>query len=204
MRNMLSVCLLALFTLSSHGNAAPGRASDSSSTGAMVASATIIIDGTSTLHDYRVTTGVIAVDARLAQDAASLLGQGALESFDVKIPVNSFTSEKDGLKKHFLKALRADAHPFIEFKLQSYTLDPPASGIARGRVTGVLTVAGVQRPIDLVLDAQETAGGVRVHGSHSLLMTQFGIQPPSLMLGMLKTADQVKVTFDLELSTKGS
>ena len=204
MRNTVLVCLLTVFTLSSHGNAAPGRASNSPPAGATVTSATIIIDGTSTLHDYRVTTGAIAVDTRVAPDAASLLTQGALESFDVKIPVNSFTSDKDGLKKHFLKALRADAHPFIEFKLQSYTLDPAASGIARGRMTGLLTVAGVQRPIDLVLDAQETAGGVHVHGSHTLLMTQFGIQPPSLMLGMLKTVDQVKVTFDLELSTNRS
>ena len=101
------------------------------------------------------------------------------------------------------EALEAKKHPEIHFKLQSYEADPAAAAGSDGPVKlkakGVLTVAGVQKPVALDLVAAKAGDGVRFTGSKLLRMTEFGITPPVMMLGALKTADEVVISFDLQL-----
>ena len=40
-------------------------------------------------------------------------------------------------------------------------------------------------------------GHVRFTGQHPMLMSDFGMDPPSAMFGQLRTADEVVVHFDL-------
>jgi polyisoprenoid-binding protein YceI len=62
---------------------------------------------------------------------------------------------------------------------------------------GTLTVAGVERPIDLSVAARREGEGIRLKGTRQLRMTEFEIKPPKMMMGTLRTGDQVTVTFDL-------
>ena len=66
--------------------------------------------------------------------------------------------------------------------------------------TGTLTVAGVERPIELVLDVKEQSGALHVSGSRDLLMTDFGIKPPTMFMGMLKTDDKITIRIALQLA----
>jgi polyisoprenoid-binding protein YceI len=97
------------------------------------------------------------------------------------------------------KAMKADKHPLITFRLNSYTVDAAAGGMTV-KPAGTLTVAGVERPIDMVLEVKEQASGLQVRGSRDLLMTEFGIKPPTMFMGMLKTNDKVTITFELQLA----
>ena len=81
-----------------------------------VKSAKLVVDGTSTMHDYSLSTGKLAISAVVA-DGASLLQPAILKAFELQIPVNSFVSEKDGLIKKFLETMKADKHPTIAFRL---------------------------------------------------------------------------------------
>ena len=97
------------------------------------------------------------------------------------------------------KAMKADKHPTITFRLASYTVEAAANGMTV-KPTGTLTVAGVEKPIDMVLDVKEQAGALHVRGTRDLLMTDFGIKPPTMFMGMLKTDDKVTITFELQLA----
>jgi len=44
---------------------------------------------------------------------------------------------------------------------------------------------------------------VEVTGSRALLMSEFGIKPPTMFMGMLKTADQVTITLNVQLTPAG-
>jgi polyisoprenoid-binding protein YceI len=96
--------------------------------------------------------------------------------------------------------MKADKHPIITFRLGSYTVEPSADGGNSVKATGTLTVAGVERPTDLVLEVKESAGVLHVRGTRDLLMTEFGIKPPTMFMGMLKTHDKVTIAFDFQLS----
>ena len=45
-------------------------------------------------------------------------------------------------------------------------------------------------------------GQVRLQGEHPLLMTDYGLTPPSAMFGALRTADKVTVKFDLVVAAR--
>jgi polyisoprenoid-binding protein YceI len=97
------------------------------------------------------------------------------------------------------KALKADKHPVITFKLTGYAVDPAAAGVAI-KPSGTVTVAGVEKPVDMVLEVKEAAGALQVRGTRDLLMTDFGIKPPTMFMGMLKTDDKVTIKFELQLA----
>jgi len=67
---------------------------------------------------------------------------------------------------------------------------------------GTLTIAGVVREIGMAVTAVREGSMVRLRGGAPLLMTQFGIKPPTMMMGALRTADQVVVSFDLLVGAK--
>jgi hypothetical protein len=201
MRRTLSIGLLAVLTLSGRPLAAPAGIDAAQGSSLSVTSAVLSISGTSTMHDYTVSTKVLKVGAGIATaaDLKGLLQPDALQGFELQIPVNTFTSDKDGLTKQMFKALKADKHSVITFKLAGYTVEPGAGGTTV-KPTGTLTVAGVERPIDMVLDVKEQAGMLQVRGTRDLLMTDFGIKPPTMFMGMLKTNDKVTIRFELQLA----
>jgi polyisoprenoid-binding protein YceI len=64
---------------------------------------------------------------------------------------------------------------------------------------GELTVAGVTKPIDMVVTLTPMEGNkLKATGSKELKMTDFGMKPPAptLGLGLIKTADEVTVSFE--------
>src|SRR4030095_2651012 len=108
-----------------------------------ITNAILSISGTSTMHPYTVSTKTLKVVGGIATSAnlKELLQPGMLQGLELQIPVNSFTSDKDGLAKQMAKALKADKHPGITFKLNGYTVEPAAAGVAL-KPNGTLTAAG--------------------------------------------------------------
>jgi polyisoprenoid-binding protein YceI len=201
MRKTLSLGLLAVLVLAGRPFAAPAGLDAALSSNVSVTSATLSISGTSTMHPYVVSTKTLKVGGAVATaaDLKGLLQPGALQSLELQIPVNTFTSDKDGLTKQMFKAMKADKHPTITFRLTGYTVESAAGG-ATVKPTGTLTVAGVEKPIGMVLDVKEVAGALQVKGTRDLLMTDFGIKPPTMFMGMLKTDDKVTITFAINLA----
>jgi polyisoprenoid-binding protein YceI len=68
------------------------------------------------------------------------------------------------------------------------------------KLYGKLTVAGKEKTIDLEVAVQKMENKiVGVHGKKTLLMTDYGIEPPTFMLGILKTGNEVSIEFNLQL-----
>jgi len=160
----------------------------------------VSLAGTSNIHAYTASSTAARI-VRL-QLASGVLGPnvweqtlkpGALEAFEISIPVATLSSPKDGVDKNMHKALKVTEHPDITFRLSRLeTADP--SGVIRG--VGILKIAGVEREVTLALKTQRTEAALTVTGEVRLLMTDFGITPPKALMGMLKTDPKVTVTFE--------
>jgi hypothetical protein len=170
-----------------------------------VVSSKVSLAGTSNIHPYTASTTA----ARLVrlQVAEGVLGEdvwnaiikpGAVEAFEIAIPAATLSSPKEGLDKNMHKALKVTHHPEIAFRLSR--VDADATGALKG--IGILRIAGVEREIGLTLTTQRIDAGITVTGQVPLLMTDFGIEPPKAMLGMLKTDPKVTVTFEIVLGLK--
>jgi polyisoprenoid-binding protein YceI len=165
--------------------------------------ARVTIAGTSNVHEYAAWTDTVRVTRVKLAAATSpdsfwddIVKAGALEAFDVAIPAATLTSPRNGLDKNMHKALNVDAHRDITFRLTR--LERRAGGALAA--IGVLRIAGVERDVTLALKTERRDAALAVKGELALLMTDYGIKPPTAMLGMLKTDPKVTVTFEAVLS----
>jgi polyisoprenoid-binding protein YceI len=171
-----------------------------------VGSARITVSGTSNIHAYTASTATVNVTrAQFAAASAgpelwaSALKPGAVEAFEVAIPAATLTSPREGLDKNMHKALLVKEHQDITFRL--LRLEPRAAAPDALRAVGVLKVAGVEREVTFDIGAERKGSTLSVQGQVQLLMTDFGIKPPTAMLGMLKTDPKVTVAFEVVLES---
>jgi polyisoprenoid-binding protein YceI len=167
-----------------------------------IATTRVSIAGTSNIHTYTASTTTVRLTR--VQLAGSIAGAnfwdeivkpGQLEAFEIAIAAATLTSPKEGLDKNMQKALKVQEYPDITFRLVRMT--PEAAGAVNA--VGVLKIAGVEREVTLALKTARQDAGLAVKGELSLLMTDFGIKPPTAMLGMLKTDPKVTITFETVL-----
>ncbi len=168
------------------------------------------LTGNSTLHPYSSTATMITVDAEIdpigSRESAVLSGacadtihDGKLAVLNVVVGTKSLKSGKEGLDKRMIEALKGDKYPEINFKLANYEIAASTASDQPSLVkaSGGLAIAGERK--DVVLEANIFCEGglLRARGSKEILMTDYGVKPPTVMMGLLKTDNKVVVHFDL-------
>lgn len=159
-------------------------------------------DGKSTVKDFSCkadTLVAVVVTARPNAVPAVVAGEKSVTSVELRVPVAALDCENGTMNDHMRKALEMKDHPAILFSLRSYDLEKAAGGVAV-TLTGSLTIRGQAQPVTIMGRASGAeAGGLHLVGVHELNMKDFGVKPPSLMLGTMKVREKVKVRFDLLL-----
>jgi polyisoprenoid-binding protein YceI len=85
-------------------------------------------------------------------------------------------------------------HPEIRFSLTGYELKDGAVAAA-----GQLSIHGQTRDVVLPGSVTAKANGVNVKGSYGLKMSDYGIKPPVMMLGTIRVADALTISYDFDL-----
>jgi len=65
---------------------------------------------------------------------------------------------------------------------------------------GNLRIAGKTQPATLKADWKSVSGGIQISGSYALKMTDFGISPPTALLGVMKTGDGITLEYSFLLN----
>lgn len=126
-------------------------------------------------------------------------GEKAVTTVTVTVPAARLDCANGTMNEHMLKALKAKEHGDITFVLSSYDVAREGQTV-KGTLDGRLTLGGVTKPISLTATGTATPdGSLRVSGVHELNMKDYGLKPPSLMMGAMKVKETVKVHFDLIL-----
>jgi len=160
------------------------------------------LEGTSTLHPWEAKTSALQVALAFPNANGALAGAVETQSpatMTVAIPVKALKSEHSGLDKNMQKALKADQFPDITFALQSYQLKKDKDAAQTIVAAGELAIAGVKKPATLTATVTQKDGRLVLDGEQPVLMTDFGIKPPTMMMGSIKTGDRVVVKYHLEL-----
>lgn len=160
------------------------------------------IKGTSTVRDFECKA--TSFDTRVEATGASVVneildGGQSVQSVDVRVPAAQLECGNGTMNEHMLKALKAKENPQIVFRLTSYQSAKTANGV-RGELAGVLTLGGVEKAITMQGTARAgDSGTLQVLGSYEVNMRDFGLKPPSLMMGTMKVGERVTVNYDLTL-----
>ena len=178
----------------------------------------IRIEGTSNIDTWQVESkslgGFLQVGPAFPIDAGHKTAPGPVEAHgEVTIEAQSLKSiEQDGkpfsnkMDGIMYDALRAKEHPKIVFRLNRMVLrvasranDAPNEFDVNGR----LEVGGVVNEVELhVRELALSHDELRLWGNTTIKMTDFRIPPPSptITLGLVKTGDEVKISFEWVLS----
>lgn len=109
----------------------------------------------------------------------------------VSAPIVSFDSGNRSRDSNMASDTEAYLYPDVVFEAQSLT---EGAGDA-ATVHGTLTFHGVTRPVVVPVQIERTGDRVRVRGHFDVTLSEFAIEPPSLM--MIKTRDWVGLDLDL-------
>jgi polyisoprenoid-binding protein YceI len=163
---------------------------------------TVKLEGTSTVHDWTVEGKIIGGSIEFASEEALDPAKTAGEvkaKVDVSIPVSSLQSGKKLMNEIMHDALKIKDHKAITYTLKDMKPQARKAGEPlKFDTKGDLTVAGIKKEIDMVVTLVPDGNKLKATGSKQLKMTDFGIKPPApaVGLGLIKTADEVTVTFE--------
>lgn len=185
MRSRTIVALAASITILTSGLAAGSWTT--------AAGSSIRVEGTSTLHAWHAES--TSIQGTLEVEQAFFENGSTVPSLRIEIPTRSLLSDKDKMNKLMWEALKADQHPKITWQL-THADSPVAT--ANGytiRTTGRLTIAGVTRDVTMPVQVTRNGNSLVVTGNLPVVMTEYGMRPPTAMMGTIRTGDRVEVTF---------
>lgn len=158
----------------------------------------IVISGTSTLHDWDMKSSKGSADVNFEFNGDKLTGVSGL-SFSM--PAESLKSEHDMMDKNAYKALKTDKNKNISFVETAATVTPVDATTYQLKLTGNLTIAGTTKATDLVATAKFNPAdkSFTVSGSKKFKMSEYGVKPPTVMMGTIKTGDPITVTFNTKI-----
>jgi polyisoprenoid-binding protein YceI len=156
----------------------------------------LILKGTSTLHDWSMQDKALDGQAHF-----HFLPDGKLKSLDslsFSVQVDNLKSDEKAMDNNAYKALKADRYKDILFKLISSTVSFIKKDKYEINALGNLTIAGVTREIILIVKCEvNNAGKITCTGSEKLNMTDFHVNPPTFLMGIMKTGDAITLEFKL-------
>jgi len=159
------------------------------------------IKGTSTLHDWDMTSSK-------GQTKASFTVEGnqvkAINTLSFTVSAESLKSDKSGLDKNAYKALDTDKHKNISFTMTSGTVTPTGNNTFQVKATGKLTVASTSKQTTITATGQFNPSdkSIAVKGSTTFNMTAYNVKPPTVMMGTIKTGDQITVDYNGKLTAQ--
>jgi polyisoprenoid-binding protein YceI len=161
------------------------------------------VDGNSTVRRFTCEAGRIrgglTLDPAASSTAIAELAR-AVKGVELTVPVADLACGDKTMDGHMRRALLATEAPEIRYRLGSHQLTPGANGTGTVQLTGHLSIAGTEKPITMTAELKSEANGtIRVKGSREIRMTEWGVKPPTLMMGTMKVHDPVTVRFDLVL-----
>lgn len=116
------------------------------------------------------------------------------DSLEVLSPADE--NDRRKIRKRMLdEVLRAAENPEIHFR--SSAVEPMTGDSLR--LQGELTIAGTARPVTLEVGTHLSGDTLRVFGGFDASLTDYGIEPPTVVLGTVKVGDRIHFVVDAVL-----
>jgi polyisoprenoid-binding protein YceI len=160
------------------------------------------IEGTSNVRSWscRATT----FDARIEMDAGrpAATDSATLAEFirhvSVRVAVRDLKCGNRRMEKDLYTALKATDDAIASNIVALFDAVPGSASATSLTTRGTLSVVGIDKDVHSRIDIERLPDGtMRARGSLPLLMTDFGVKPPTGMFGLIRSGNEVTVKFEL-------
>jgi hypothetical protein len=162
------------------------------------ANADIKVLGTSNLHNWSMEDKEVSCTAKFTYLSVKAKKPDGLAAFTFSFPVHNLKSGESGMDSKAYGAMKAKNGGNIVFTASGSTITPGTGNQFSVTSNGSLTIAGMTKSVVLTAGCQVMPdGSVTCTGTDKLKMSDFGIKPPTYMLGALKTGDALTIDFTM-------
>ena len=148
------------------------------------------VSGTSTVRGW--TCSVSGTAQVTPGSTAPAPGFAAgVQSATLTVPVADFECPDETMTEHLMDAMQPAEFGEITFRLDSYE----ASGDG-AEASGALTIQAVTRPVSFPISLTPSGAGVTIAGEVGLDMTEYGVEPPVVLLGLLRVRPEIRIQFE--------
>ncbi|WP_316766434.1 YceI family protein [Pedobacter frigiditerrae] len=152
--------------------------------------------GKSNVHDWTMTAKDLESTGTFKFNSRDELVD--LTALKFTVLAKSLKSDKTSMDNRTYKSIKADAFPKISYQLTFATVTMIQANKYAIQTTGTLTIAGKTQSIGMKVMALVNAdGSITCHGTEKLMLTDYGIEPPSFMLGAMKVGNDLIIQFNL-------
>jgi len=149
------------------------------------------VSGTSNLHDWE------TISTKASGTLTAMINEGEIVeivSLSVKMPSESLIHEKEGMNKMVYETLKTNEHEKVNFELVNATKIND-----KWSFNGKFTVVGISQDATFDVTINKTPSSeYKIEGSYSPKLTDFGIEPPTAMMGQVKAGNKVTITFNVK------
>ncbi len=159
----------------------------------------VVVEGQSNVNEFKCVTIRYEGDDVLTQRNDNASGKRILEG-SINMKVKSFDCENRIMTRDLRETLKEDAYPEITVDVVSIAL--PEKDGKNHKVDGEaeITLAGETRLMDFTWEVSyPNSKKIRLSGNREIRFSQFNIEPPTKMMGMIRVKDTLMVDFDLVL-----
>lgn len=155
------------------------------------------ISGSSNVNNFRCISLSYAGKDTLYEVASTTYSPASLSGV-IHLETEGIDCQNTLITNGFMETVKAEEYPDIRISLLSLQKDSrhPEAQTIKGMVK--ISMAGVSRKYPLSSKLEKIdEGKAYLQGQQSLRLSDFGLQPKSKMLGMIKVEDSVSVDFQL-------
>lgn len=153
----------------------------------MAPSPELKISGGSTLHDWDMTSNTAKGEGMFVLEGNQLK---SIQNLSITMEAETLKSGTRGLDNNAYKALDTKKNKDVKFTLKEIT----GSG-SNYQAKGDFTIAGVTKPASFPVKVTQSGNKFTFEGSYDTKLTQFSVDPPTALLGTVKTDDEIKISF---------
>jgi len=155
----------------------------------------IKVSGSSNVHDWTMMSTVMESKGDFSGNGENIT---AIRGFSFQLAVKSLKSEHATMDSRMYKSVNESKYPTINYKLISATVTPAAKGKYLVASKGELTISGTTQPISIEVTASPNFdGSITINGTKKIQLTDYGIKPPSFMLGAMKVYNDLTIQFNI-------
>jgi len=164
---------------------------------ANVQKSNLIVNGTSTLHDWHMN----AENFDCAVKALNAKNKLIIQKVSFSCNTNSLKSENSIMDKKAWDALKAKDFKTIHFESNESNEFSLQDNKVEGKFVGELDLSGVKRKITIPFKGVvDELGNYKIIGEIIVKMSEFGIEAPTALIGSIKTGDEIKIVYDINFN----
>jgi hypothetical protein len=121
----------------------------------------------------------------------------------IAVPVASLHSQSTDMMRDVRRALRAETFPNIHYEfleIEEIRIKPTDRQETEVEMLskGVLSIGGRNRIVSLNVVARRTESGtIHLRGITEIRMSDFNVEPPTRLFGLIRASDDVEIEFEL-------